>query len=81
MCVDLDNLVGRFSKSVACICFGMQHERQMVRDKLKKREQKKVLGEDNSSDIEFVERGSAAVKRRHVEQEPEAAERRPLQRQ
>jgi hypothetical protein len=61
-CVDLDDLVGQFSKLVARIHFGMQHEHQMVRDKLKKREQKKVLGEDNSSDIEFVEGGSAAIK-------------------
>ena len=29
-CMDLDDLVGRFSKSVAHIHFGMQHEHQMV---------------------------------------------------
>jgi phosphotransferase system IIB component len=67
-CVDLDNLIERFSKPAARIRLDMHLERQMARNKLKKNKKGKVVAEESDSDIEFV-MGQSAIKRRRIKQE------------
>ena len=79
-CVNLDDLVRCFSKSVARIRLNMQDECLLTQEKLKKRVQQvqqKVWNDDSSSNIEFVEGGSTVRKRCHAKQEPDMVECHP----
>lgn len=66
-CIDLDDLVRRFSKPVAHLRVDMREEQRLAKQKLQKK-MLDVQAEGSDSEIEFVEGDFGAIKRRRGKQ-------------